>query len=170
MIVGFKVVLGIIIGIIVDLLYKRKKEQHVNDLCEKEHCHCDHEGLFLSSLKHTIKIGLFILIANITINLIIYYIGEEHFKILLLNKNILTYFVASLFGLIPNCASSIIITELYISNLITKGVLLSGLLTGSGLGILVLFKENDNKKENLLILLTIFVIGVITGIIIDFIF
>ena len=168
-IVCFKVIIGIIMGLIVDLFYKRKKYQHVNDICEKEHCHCDHDGLLLSSIKHTLKIIIFILIANITINLIIYFIGEDALKKLLLNKNIFTYFIASLFGLIPNCASSIIITELYISNLITKGIMLSGLLTGSGLGILVLFKENDNNKENILILIIIFVIGVVTGIIVDLI-
>ena len=88
-------------------------------------------------------------------------------KDILLNKNIFSYFLASLVGLIPNCASSVIMTELFISGLITKGVLMSGLLTGSGLGLLILFKENDNKKENLSILLTIYFIGVIIGFILD---
>ena len=107
------------------------------------------------------------MIVNLVLNLIIYYIGEDHLSQLLLHKNIFTYFIASLIGLIPNCASSVLITELYLSNIISIGTLLSGLLTGSGLGILVLFKENKNQKENFMILFTIYFIGVIVGFLID---
>lgn len=166
-IIGFKLLIGIIVGIIVDLFYKRKEEKsHISDICEHDHCHCE-EGVFLSSIKHTLKIGLFILIANLAINIIIYVIGEDTLKHLLLNKNIFKYFIASLIGLIPNCASSVILTEIYLSNLITIGTLLSGLLTGSGLGILLLFKTNKNLKENVTILSIIYFIGVIIGIIVD---
>ena len=86
---------------------------------------------------------------------------------MLLNKNLLTYFIASLIGLIPNCASSVIITELYLSGLITVGTLMSGLLTGSGLGILLLFKSNKNIKENLIILSIIYIVGILVGIVVD---
>ena len=99
--------------------------------------------------------------------MIIYYIGENKVSNLLLHKNIFTYFIASLIGLIPNCASSVIITKLYLSNLITIGTLFSGLLTGSGIGILLLFKYNKNIKENISILAIIYLIGVIIGILID---
>ena len=158
-IVFFKVIVGIIIGSIIDLLYKKKQEKpsdHIHETCEHEHCNCKEDGIFLSSLKHTIKIFIFILIANILISIILFYIGEDNLSNILLNKNIFTYFIASLIGLIPNCASSVIITELYLSNLITLGQLLAGLLPGSGLGILLLFKTNKNLKENLLILFTIY--------------
>ena len=143
------------------------KKDHIHDLCEHDHCSCEHENLFLSSLKHTIKIGFFILIANLVINLIIFFIGEESLSSLLRNKNIFTYFIASLIGLIPNCASSVIMTELYLSNLITTGTLLAGLLTGSGLGILLLFKTNKNLKENMTILGIIYGVGVVIGMIVD---
>ena len=95
--------------------------------------------------------------------------GEDNFKDILLNKNIFTYFIASLLGLIPNCAPSVIMTELYLSEMITVGTLLSGLLTGSGLGILLLFKSNKNLKENLTIISIIYGVGVIIGIIVDMI-
>ena len=169
-IVGFKVLVGIFVGFIVDLVYREKisdSSKNISEMCEEEHCDCEEDGILLSSLKHTIKIGLFILIANILINLIIFEIGEDNLSNLLLSKNILTYFLASLIGLIPNCASSVIMTELYLSNLITIGTLLSGLLTGSGLGILLLFKTNKNLKENIKILSIIYFVGVITGIIVD---
>lgn len=167
-IIGFKIIVALIVGILIDLLFQTKQpREDIHHLCEKDHCDCDHDGIFLSSIKHTIKIVLFILIANVGINLIIHWVGEETLKNLLLNNNIITYFIASLIGLIPNCASSVIMTELYISSFISLGTLLSGLLTGSGLGILILLKSNDNPKENIKIISIIYIVGAIVGLLID---
>ena len=167
-IIGFKVIVGIIIGFIIDIIYQKKKiDNEIHDLCEHDHCHCKEKNIFLSSIIHTLKTALFVLIANLLIGIIIYKVGEENVSNMLLNKNILTYFISSLIGLIPNCAGSVIITELYLSNLITTGTLLAGLLTGSGLGILLLFKTNKNLKENITILSLIYFIGIIIGIIVD---
>ena len=170
-ILGFKVIAGIIIGFIVDLFYRRKLEEHddIKEICEHDHCSCNHDGIIISSIKHTLKIGLFILIANLLINVIIFKVGEENLSNLLLNGNVVTYFLSSLVGLIPNCAGSVIITELYLSNMISVGTMLAGLLTGSGIGILLLFRSNKNLKENLLILSIIYFVGVILGIIVDLI-
>lgn len=169
-IIGFKVLIGIIVGFIVDLVLRKKEEKNeIHHLCEKDHCECETDGVLLSAVKHTIKIALFILLANCLINGIIYFIGEESLKKILLNGNIITHFFASLIGLIPNCASSVIMTELYLSNLISIGTLLSGLLTGSGLGILLLLRTNENKKENIQIISIIYFVGVIVGILVDFI-
>ena len=167
-IIGFKILIGIIVGFIVDFIYHKKIEANdIHDLCEKDHCDCSHKGILYSGVKHALKITLFILITNIFINLIITFIGEDTLKNILYQKNIFTYFIASLVGLIPNCASSIIITELYLANLITLGTLFSGLLTGSGIGILLLFKSNKSMKENISILSIIYFVGVVVGIIID---
>ncbi|MBR3048984.1 MAG: arsenic efflux protein [Bacilli bacterium] len=166
-IIGFKIVVGIVIGFIIDLFYRKKEFIEITHMCEHDHCDCKHKGIIRSSIKHTIKIGLFILIANLLINIVIFYIGEKNLSNLLLQKNIFTYFIASIIGLIPNCASSVIITELYLSNLISIGTLLSGLLTGSGLGILLLFKTNKKLKENLVILSIIYFVGVFIGLIVD---
>ena len=169
-IIGFKILIGIMVGLVVDFIIKKKYEkEHIHDLCSKDHCDCDHDGLFKSSLKHTIKITFFILIANVFINLIIFLIGEDILKQFLEGGNIFTYFISSLIGLIPNCASSVIITELYLSNLISIGTLFSGLLTGSGLGLLLLFRNNDNKVENFTILGIIYFVGVFVGLLIDII-
>ena len=171
-IVFTKVIIGIVLGLIIDRIYKRKDEKVekiIHNHCDEEHCHCEEEGIFLSSFTHTIKIVLFILIINLVLNGIIYLIGEETLKNILINKNIILYLLSSLIGLIPNCASSIVITELYLQNMITIGTLFSGLLTGSGLGLLILFKTNKNLKENVSILTTIYLIGVVVGFIIDII-
>ena len=168
-IIGFKVLVGITVGFIIDLIYRKKKEEHehIHDLCEDEHCDCEHDGILLASIKHTLKIGLFIFIANILINLVIFKVGEDRLGSILLHHNVLTYFLASLVGLIPNCAGSVVITQLYLSKLISVGTMLSGLLTGSGIGILLLFRTNKHLKENLSILGIIYFVGVIVGLIVD---
>lgn len=170
-ILGFKVLVGIIVGLIVDLIFRKKgnvKEHiHINDMCEDEHCHCDDGSIFKSSLIHTLKIGGFILLANLVINFIVYLVGEEQLSKILLNDSLITYFIASLVGLIPNCVSSVVITELYLDGLITVGTMFAGLLTGSGLGILLLFKQNKNLKENISVLSIIYFVGVLVGILVD---
>lgn len=170
-ILGFKVLVGVIVGLIVDLIFRKKgyvKEHiHINDMCEDEHCHCEDKGIFISSLVHTLKITGFILVANLVINFIVFFVGEEQLAKILLNNNILTYFISSTVGLIPNCVSSVVITELYMSNLISLGTMFSGLLTGSGLGILLLFKLNKNLKENITVLSVIYFVGVVVGILVD---
>lgn len=169
-IILFKIIAGIIIGLLVDVIFARKdinEKNEIHHMCEEEHCHCDEDGIVFSSIKHTLMTTLYVLIANIVINLIIYYVGEETLSNLLNSGNIFVYFISSLIGLIPNCAASIIITEAYLSGVISIGVALSGLLTGSGLGILLLFKTNKSLKENLTILSIIYLVGVLLGIIVD---
>lgn len=163
-----KVIIGMIIGLIVDLIINKSEEkEHVHKLCEHDHCDCEHHGIIVSSIIHTLKITLFIFIANLLVGFIIETIGEEKLQEILLNKNIFKYFIASLVGLIPNCASSVILTQVYLDGLVTLGTLLSGLLTGSGIGILILFKQNKNLKENMSILGVIYTVGVVVGIIAD---
>ena len=165
---GTKFIVGLISGFIIDfLLRNKKKEKHTYSICEDEHCGCEEEeNLLKSSLIHTIKTFIFIFIATFIITLVFELFGEEYLSKLLLKDTLISPFITSLIGLIPNCASSVILTELYLSNSINFASVISGLLTGSGVAILVLFKSNKNIKENLTILSLIYGIGVITGIII----
>jgi len=173
-IIATKLVIGLIFGYIIDLIYRKKyqKEEkidsHIHNLCHDVDCHCE-DGIIKSSIIHTLKITLYIFIANFLIGTLIYYIGEDSIKNILKNGNILTYFLASLIGLIPNCASSVIITELYLNSMISLGTLLSGTLTGAGVGLLILFKENKHFKENIMIVSIVYIIGVICGFLIDLI-
>ena len=165
-IVGFKIIIGILIGFIVDLLLKNKFERTIGEICDEEHCHCKN-GIIKSSLIHTLKTTGFILLANVLIGVAIYFIGTENLENLLKSNNLFVYFLSSLIGLIPNCAASVVITELYLSNFIPIGVAIAGLLTSSGIGILLLFKNNKYLKDNLLVLSIIYTTGVIVGFIID---
>lgn len=168
---GTKFIVGLISGFIIDfLLRNKKKEKQTYSICEDEHCGCEEEeNLLKSSLIHTIKTFIFIFIATFIITLVFELFGEEYLSKLLLKDTLISPFITSLIGLIPNCASSVILTELYLSNSINFASVISGLLTGSGVAILVLFKSNKNIKENLTILSLVYGIGVITGIIITLI-
>ena len=169
-ILAFKLVIGVICGYIIDFLCrKRKNEHHIHELCEHDECHCEEENIFISSLKHTLKTTLFIFISLLIVNIIFHNWGEAYLSKLLLKNNIVSPLISSLIALIPSCGSSVIITELYLLNQISFGTLISGLLTNSGIAIMLLFKNNKNIKENITILLTIYSIGVITGIIINLI-
>lgn len=168
-IIGLKVLIGMFFGFLIDfILRKKNKNLEITELCEQEHCHCEH-GIFVSSLKHTLNTLTFILLISFLLNLSLYYVGENFISKIFLKDNIFSSFISSLIGLIPNCGASIIITELYLNKTITFGSALAGLLSSSGVGLLVLFKNNKNLKENFSILGIIYGIGVISGMIIDLI-
>lgn len=161
-----KVIIGIVCGFIIDFIF-RKKNKHtkidVQELCENEHCHCEN-SIIKSSFIHTLKTFSFIFLVSFVLHIFIHEIGEDKISNLLLNGNIFTPFLSSIIGLIPNCAGSVVITELYVNNVISFGSMLAGLLTGSGISILILFKVNSDLKDNMMILGTIYIIGVIFGI------
>lgn len=168
-----KLVIGMIAGLAIDFILRKRnnKEQeiHIHNICQDEHCHCDEEGILKSSIKHTFHIFVYIFIITLMINILIYFIGEENIAHVAINIPVLGNLIASVIGLIPNCASSVILTQLYLQNILPLGCLISGLLVNSGIGMLVLFKVNKSKKENLIILGILFIIGVLSGIIIDLI-
>lgn len=167
-ILGLKFLIGMISGFIIDLILRKKEQPKIEDLCEHDHCNCNHNhSIIESALKHTISITLFILILSFIINIIFEYLGQSFLESLFMKNTIFSYFLSSLVGLIPNCGASILITELYINNTITLGATMSGLLTGAGIGLLILLKTNKNIKENITIISLIYLIGIISGIIID---
>lgn len=172
-ILGIKLVIAVVVGFIIDLFFRKKfetseDEPEIKDLCEHEHCHCEH-GIFRSALKHTINITLYIFIISLVLNIIIYFIGEDNLAHILNSTPVIGPIIASLVGLIPNCASSVIITQLYLSNVLNFATMIAGLLVNTGVGLLILFRTNKDLKENIKITVLLFAIGVIFGIIFDLI-
>lgn len=165
-----KIFFGIVYGLIIDkIINKKKKDKETNyELCDEEHCDCNH-SILLSAIKHTLHITLFIFIITLIINTIFTLLGDNYLSKILLNNSILSPFITSLIGLIPNCAASVILTELYLNSTISLGALIGGLLTSSGSSLLVLIKNNKNQKENLSIILLLYALGVLSGIIIELI-
>ncbi|MCM1185620.1 MAG: arsenic efflux protein [Lachnoclostridium sp.] len=167
-ILAMKAVIGIIAGFIVDILFRKKEEHiHIHDICEQEHCHCE-EGVWRSAIRHTLKISSFLLVITFLLNLAIHFIGEDTLENLLMNRPFLGPILAGIVGLIPNCAASVAITRLYVEGALETGAMMSGLLVGAGVGLLVLFRVNHNRKENLKIVGLLYLIGVAAGILIGF--
>lgn len=166
-----KIIIGMICGFVINFILRKKhnkKNYEIKDFCLEHHCGCNH-GIIKSSVKHTLNIILFIVLVTFLLNTGIHYLGEENIGKLFLKDSVFAPFVSSLIGLIPNCGASVIITELYLSGVISFASCISGLLTGSGVALLVLFKVNKNKKDNVKILLTLYLIGAISGLLIEFI-
>lgn len=167
-----KFVIGMIAGFLIDLVLRIKnkdqEKEKIVDLCEKDHCHCEN-GILKSAIHHTIHIFLFILIIVFALNTIVYFIGEENISGFLTNQPILGPVISSLIGLVPNCASSVIITQMYLENVINVGTLIAGLLVNAGVGLVVLFRINKGIKQNIKIVSLLYLIGVISGIIIQLI-
>lgn len=157
--------IGIAAGLAVDFVMRRRTSEeyhHIHNICEQERCHCE-KGVFRSALSHTGQITLFILLVTFVLNLILHFVGEDALENLILNRPLLGPVLAGMVGLIPNCAGSVAITQLYLKGAMSLGAAMAGLLTGSGVGLLVLFRVNHNKKENLKILGLLYVIGVLAG-------
>lgn len=169
-----KIVIGMVMGFIIDLLIRSFRKQgeteisiKIGGVCEHDHCHCE-KSIVRSSLKHTLTIFIYIVVISFILNTAIHFIGEDTLASLILNRPVIGPLIATLVGLIPNCAASVVLTQLYLGNVMSLGAMMGGLLAGAGVGILVLFKENRNVKENLKILGIMYTIGAVCGIIIDF--
>ena len=167
-IVGLKVAAAVIIGFSVDavLAFARhiRREVHVHDLCEHSHCGCgDHKGILVPALIHTAEIFFFIVLISGAIELSMHWFGEDSLMRLRLTKPFFGEALAGLLGLIPNCAVSVAGAELYCQGAMSSGALLASSFTGSGLGLLVLFRTNRNLKENLAILAAVYVVGTLLG-------
>ena len=169
-----KIVIGMVMGFIIDLLIRSFRKQgeteisiKIGGVCEHDHCHCE-KSIVRSSLKHTLTIFIYIVVISFILNTAIHFIGEDTLASLILDRPVIGPLIATLVGLIPNCAASVVLTQLYLGNVMSLGAMMGGLLAGAGVGILVLFKENRNVKENLKMLGIMYTIGAVCGIIIDF--
>ncbi len=169
-ILGIKVVVGALVGFIADLILsltvKEKKHVHIGEMCEDEHCHCE-KGILRGAISHTLKISIFVFAISFALHAAMHLIGEDNIAAFIMSKPLLSNVLAGIIGLIPNCAASVAITTLYLDGLISAGAMLSGLLVSAGVGVLVLFRVNDKLKNNLFILLTLFIVGVLSGILVD---
>lgn len=172
-ILAIKAVLGMLIGLAVDAVLrllphgKEHEHHHVAEFCQEEHCHCE-RGIWISALHHTLEISLFLLITMLLLNTAVFFVGEETLSGLFSSLPVVGNLVSALIGLIPNCASSVMITQLYLEGVISAGCLFSGLLVGSGVGLLILFRLNrHHMKQNLAILFSLYALSVLCGCLLD---
>ena len=165
-----KLLVGMIAGFLVDLclrLFQKKEEgEHIHELCEHEGCHCE-KGIFRSALHHTLSIGLFLLAVMLLLNTAVFFLGEARIASVFSSVPVLGHFLSALVGLIPNCASSVLITKLYLEGMLSAGCMLSGLFVGTGVGLLVLFRVASKKRDAFFVLLLLFFIGAVSGMLLD---
>lgn len=170
--IASKVLLAIVAGFIVDKagLFNITKEEL--DVVAEEHSHCHtegHNGLLKSTLLHTAKTFAFIFVVMFGLELCIETIGEETFAQFIANESLLQPLVAGIVGLIPNCASSIIIAQLFAEGTISFGAAFAGLSASAGTGLLVLFRNDVDKIECLSLTGFLFAVSVLTGTILQFV-
>ena len=161
-----KFLTGMVFGFIIDLIFRKDKKEDIRDFCELEDCDCDH-GIFKSSIIHTLKTFAYILVISFVLNIVMAYFGEEFLSKILMKNNFLGIIISSVIGLIPNCSSSVLLTELFLNSSISLGQLLSGVLVNAGVGLLILIRFNKDKKENIKIISILLVIGILVGFIFD---
>ena len=166
----YKCAVGIAMGFAIDLalrLMKVKKEDiDIDGICDNDGCHCE-RGIVRSACHHTISVSLFILVVTLFINTLIFFVGYEALSSSVFSVPVLSHILCAAVGLIPNCASSVALTQLAISGVISAGAMMSGLFAGAGVGVLILFRMNKRPRENVLIVGLLLIIGVIFGIFAD---
>lgn len=164
-----KVLIGVFWGFMIDLVLFKNQNAHehitIHSMCEQEHCNCD-KGIWGSAVKHTLQISLFILAVNFIFSLVLEYAGAEALSGLILNNKIMGPLISSLIGLIPNCAASVVITQLYLEGAMGLGSMMAGLLSGAGIGWLVFARASHNIKKTLLVVSLVYILGAVSGIII----
>lgn len=167
----WKMGIGIIAGVLIDLVLRKRhetKEMDIHHLCEHEHCHCEKQGVLRSAISHTLQIFVFIFIITFLLNIILHTVGEDALAGLIFNRPVIGVLLSGLVGLIPNCAASVLVTQLYLEGAMGFGAMMAGLLVGAGVGILVLCKVNEDKKECARIILLLYAIGVAAGLLLEF--
>lgn len=171
-ILASKAVIAAIAGFAVDgitrIVRRGKKEKvRIVEMCSAGHCNCDRQGIWLASIVHTLKITASVFAVSLALEIVLELLGEDFLAGILTGKPVIGCLFAALVGLLPNCASSVAITQLYLSGVITSGAMLSGLLVGAGIGILVLLRANRPLKDTLRIIAILFTIGIAAGLLFD---
>lgn len=174
----FKIVLGIVFGFLIDLLFRnsrptakmgrRKTGSGTGTLCENGLCNCK-KVITTAAVKHTLQTIGFIFLVSLVMNILVAVVGEDAIAGIVANRPVIGPFLAGIVGLIPNCAASVVITQLYLEGMMSFGTTIAGLMVGAGIGLIILAKENKDKKDNIKIVALLYGFGVLSGIVINLI-
>ena len=184
MVMFLKFIIAVIAGYSIDFILRRRTKieechhcHHHDNSCEDEelvgedHCcsHTDWKAIATCTFKRTFSVLCFLLAANFLLGFGIELIGEERLQAFMLTDSVLQPLLTAFIGLIPNCAPSVILAQMYISGTISLGSVVAGLCTGAGVGLIVLFRVNRGLKSNLAITSLLYFFGAVSGIIIQLI-
>lgn len=159
-----KFIIAVVCGFIVDLCLRSKQPDiHIHDICEEDHCHCEHSNIWLSALKHTLPVFAFVLGFNLLISVLELFGVIKALKLIIGAVPYLGVLLSATIGLIPGCAPLVLLLELFGDGVISSAAMLAGLITSVGTGFIVLYKTNKSWKQNLFITVFIFAVGLLFG-------
>ena len=170
-ILAVKIAIGVVSGYAVDLLLRRRAKTDDAAAQEAEAEFEDyehHSNVVLCAVRHSLKVFLYVLILSVLMNIAISIVGEDALAAAFNSIPVVGELAAALIGLIPNCASSVVITQLYLDGIIGAGPMFAGLLVNAGVGVIVLLRTNRNARENFWIVVSLYAIGVLWGVLIEF--
>lgn len=179
LILGIKFFYAVLVGLLIDLIFRKKRLESTNNLTIDCHVHgcCDHDleeekeskvkSFLIHPLIHSLKIFAFVLVINIIFGLLIHFVGENSIASFMMSTGFFQPFLVAIVGMIPNCAASVIITELFLAGGITLGSCVAGLCANSGIALIMLFRLNKNPKENIFITLSLYALSVLVGVVIN---
>lgn len=154
---------GLLFGYLVDLVFRGRTKTHIETLCKQDECGCESHTPAVSAAIHCGKVLGVIFLISLVLNLLMEYAGRDFLNRLLMDSRVLTTLLSALFGLIPSCSISVLLTELFTQQLLPASAFLSGLYANAGVGLVVLFRQNRHTRENLLITLLLYVCSVGAG-------
>lgn len=163
-----KVAIAIVAGYLVDIFLGKKitEKKEMDEICHDCGCHDSH-GILIPAIRHTVKIFIYILVFTMILSAVIEIVGIEQLSAYLLGDTIFQPVAAAVIGLIPNCVASVMLTQLYIAGAITFPSVVAGLCSSAGIAMVVLFKMNHHRKENIKILGALLAIAVIAGMVLQ---
>lgn len=186
-------IMGFVVDAVVRLARRDREKLRIHELCERDHCHCngecdaceqnpelaydyqhdeehehhhEHSSILRSALKHTAQVTVFIFLITLVLDGALEVVGEDAIGAFLGSNPVLSVFGSALVGLIPNCAASVVIAQLYVDGALGAGAMMAGLLVSAGVGLLVLFRTNRQVRQNLIVLAGLWATGVFWGLII----
>ena len=186
-------IMGFVVDAAVRLARRDREKLRIHELCERDHCHCngecdaceqnpelaydyqhdeehehhhEHSSILRSALKHTAQVTVFIFLITLVLDGALEVVGEDAIGAFLGSNPVLSVFGSALVGLIPNCAASVVIAQLYVDGALGAGAMMAGLLVSAGVGLLVLFRTNRQVRQNLIVLAGLWATGVFWGLII----
>ena len=186
-------VMGFVVDAAIRLARRDREKLRIHELCERDHCHCNgdcetceqqpelaydfehdeahehhHEGgsILRSALKHTVQVTVFIFVITLVLDGALELVGEDALAAFLGSNPVLSVLGSALVGLIPNCAASVVIAQLYVEGALGAGAMMAGLLVSAGVGLLVLFRTNRRLRQNLIVLAGLWATGVFWGLVI----
>ncbi len=187
-------VMGFVVDAAIRLARRDREKLRIHELCERDHCHCNgdcetceqqpelaydfehdeehehhHEGgsILRSALKHTAQVTVFIFVITLVLDGALELVGEDALAAFLGSNPVLSVLGSALVGLIPNCAASVVIAQLYVEGALGAGAMMAGLLVSAGVGLLVLFRTNRGLRQNLIVLAGLWATGVFWGLVIS---